>query len=122
MFVKSLVMSDHFACFCMILSETIATHIYALFGFEFCIGVVGAEATLNRLQVTWARHLLGFPNLRVGPWSILIAECGWPMRLGTKMFERAILLKARIQLLPPSHHAHSLLRAATCESVDSWCS
>ena len=91
-----------------------------LFGIESTIAVPGAGATFNRLQAGWARHLLGFPRRREGRQSLVIAECGWTRRLGTKMLERAVLLKARVQLLPLEHPACALLRVATTAEFETW--
>ena len=91
-------------------------------GLEFCISVPGAELGLNRLQVDWAKELLGCGGARGGPWPIWVTECGWPRRLGTLMLERAIILKARFSLLPPSHPAAQLLILACESSGDTWVS
>ena len=91
-----------------------------LYGCEFCIQAPDAERTLNRLQSSWCRHLLGFPESRAGSTIFLVAECGWRRRLGTTMFERAVLLKARAQLLLASHPAHQLLAMASSSMLSSW--
>ena len=93
-----------------------------LYGMEFCLGVPGAESALNRLQAEWASHLLGIQCYREGPWTLLIAECGWSGRLGTRMLERAILLNARIHLLPVTHPAAELMAVAESSGVASWAS
>ena len=53
------------------------------------------------MQSDWAKTLLGAPRCRAGSWILWVIECGWLSRLGTKMLERAIMLKARAQILPP---------------------
>ena len=53
------------------------------------------------MQVGWAKQLLGIGDCRQGLHAFLLAECGWARRLGTTMLLRAVMLEARIQLLPP---------------------
>ena len=89
-------------------------------GIEFCIAVPSAYTQLNRMQANWAKALLGIHETPHGQWPILIAECGWPLRLGSQMQIRSIMLKARIQLLPTSHPAHAQLLAAACSEISSW--
>ena len=84
----------------------------ALFGLEICVSVPGAESALNKMQIGWSKHLLGIGDCRQGLHAFLIAECGWSGRLGTTMLLRAIMLKPRIQFLPPQHPAASLLNLA----------
>ena len=94
----------------------------ALFGMEFCIDVRGALHQLNRMQVGWAKALLGIRDCPQGQWSFLVVECGWTVRLGTRMIMRAILLHARIVLLPVTCPAHIVAsRARACKS-NSWVS
>jgi len=92
----------------------------ALYGIEFCIATSGAEAGLNRMQVSWAKHVLGFGTSRAGIWSFVVRECGWSRRLGTCMLARAILLKARILLLPLLHPAARLVVLLSSSSIDTW--
>ena len=87
-----------------------------LYGIEFRIALSNAESSLNRLQVSWAKHILGFPESRAG--SLLVCECGWRMRLGTLMLRRALMLKARISLLPTAHPAPRLFQLA--DDSDQW--
>ena len=73
-----------------------------------------AESTLNSSQVEWGRKLLGChagPRLK---FSIVVAQCGWPMRLGTCFIERALMARARLRTLPPRHPAALMLEAASC--------
>ena len=77
---------------------------------------------LNRLQYLWGCKLLGFhtgPRLK---WSIVAAQCGWTLRLGTRLLERAIMLRARLQVLPAGHPAAVMLHLATCLAASTWAS
>ena len=91
-----------------------------LYGIEFCIGVVGAETSLNRLQAHWAKCILGIQSFREGAWQVVSVECGWPRRLGTEMLLRAIMLKARCHLLPQSHPARVLCSLPTSSAQPAW--
>ena len=91
-----------------------------LYGMEFCIATPGAEAALNRAQVSWAKQVLNISSSRAGIWTFLVRECGWRLRLGTRMFARAILLKARACLLPPSHPTAQLLRILSGSQCINW--
>ena len=91
-----------------------------LFPAAFLILAPRAEHALNRMQIAWGRHLLAF---QTGPhikWLLVVAQCGWIMRLGTRMVERAILTRARIFLLPSEHAAHRMLRLAVDKQAPSW--
>ena len=44
-----------------------------LYGVEFLIGIADAEGLLNRMQVTWARQVLGISGTRAGSTSLLLA-------------------------------------------------
>ena len=66
-----------------------------LYGVEFLIGIADAEGLLNRMQVTWARHVLGISGTRAGSTSLLLAACGWEQRLGT-----AVTLAQLLRLVP----------------------
>ena len=83
-----------------------------LYRLEFCIAVPGAISALNRLQAELAKHVLGIPGCREGAWCLVIAECGWTWRLGTRLWERTLMLLARVHLLPAQHPASQLLRIA----------
>ncbi|CAK0859458.1 unnamed protein product [Prorocentrum cordatum] len=80
----------------------------------------GAEASLNRLQVEWGRKLLG---CHMGPpvrHSEVVAQCGWPLRLGTKFLERALMTQARLAVLPLDHPASWAWQASRNMHVPSW--
>ena len=86
----------------------------------FCISVHGAESAMNRMQAGWARALLGCRHTHAGAWPLLVAELGWKRRLGTRMLERAIMLRARALLLQESHPARRVLTVARASSHVTW--
>ena len=93
-----------------------------LYGLEFCILIDGAASALNRMQVGWAKAVLGCRYAAEGAWPIWLCECGWDRRLGTLMYERAIMLLARLQVLPSMQPARRLLEAALSSEQFTWAS
>ena len=93
-----------------------------LYGLEMCVLTSQAESRLNRMQAGWARVLLGIGQCSEGTWMHLVAECGWRVRLGTRMWERAIMLKARLSLLPKCNPVHRILCTATTSTTTTWIS
>ena len=94
----------------------------ALNGLGLCINVPGAENALNRMQASWAKYILDISEHPYGNWPALVAEVGWPWRLGTRMLADAILLEARISLLPLDIPAYQALRLAQGSALPSWAS
>ena len=92
----------------------------ALCGLEFCNICPDAATRLNRMQAGWAKALLGIRDAQQGPWAVVIAECGWTRRVGTLMYERAIMLKARAALTPPEHPVNQLLVFASSSRASPW--
>ena len=80
-----------------------------------------AEHFFNPLQIDWAWNFLGVTGARAGKRSILLAECGWQRRLGTRLAECAIMLKACVSLLPLGHPARRFMELASRSSDDTWC-
>ena len=91
-----------------------------LLGLALCINVPGAEAALNRLQVDWARATLGIDGYLQGQWPFLISETGWKYRLGTRMFCEAIMLEARVLMLPEHSGIVQLFCLARVATLQSW--
>ena len=82
--------------------------------------VPGAIVAFNRLQLEWGRRILGChtgPHLR---WMIVIAQCGWSRRLGSKLVERAVMARARMLVLPDSHPSARMLALADSVPAFSW--
>ena len=93
-----------------------------LHGIELCVLTKSAESHLNRMQVGWAKALLGIRSCMEGTWLCLMAECGWVCRLGTRMWDRAVMVKARLTLLPATHPASLTIKAASCSETTTWVS
>eukprot|EP00959_Pyramimonas_sp_CCMP1952_P182383 3813696-Pyramimonas_sp.AAC.1 len=75
---------------------------------------------MNKLQVTWGRRLLGChkgPPIRH---AVVVAQCGWPMRLGTRFLEKALMARARLMVLPGDHPGALMLRAARSLATPTW--
>jgi hypothetical protein len=91
-----------------------------LFSAPLLVGVSKAWSSLNHLQCQWGRRLLG---AQTGPrlkFSIVAAQCGWELRLGTKMLERGIMARANLLVLPQEHPSARMLSIAMAVACDSW--
>ena len=71
-----------------------------------------AERRLNQLQGYWAKTIVGARSRTDVRANLAIKECGWELRLGTLMLEKAFLCLARLQLLPPEHPSRRLVEVA----------
>ena len=71
----------------------------------FWVQMPTAERMLNRLQEYWALKLLGCSRASRVRGMLAVAQSGWTLRLGSRMLERAVMLRARIKLLPCSDSA-----------------
>ena len=79
-----------------------------------------AETSLNRLQFFWARHILGCNQGCALNWNLCILQCGWNMRLGTRMWEFAIVARARLFLMPPESPAARIFQIALHCTCPTW--
>jgi hypothetical protein len=106
----------------LILAATVPQFVIstALHGVALCVSVPQAERSLNHMHAEWARSVLGIRGHRQGGWQALVACCGWPQRLGTCMLGEAIMLEARMMLLPPTNPARMLLLFARNSFLPCW--
>lgn len=91
-----------------------------LYAAPLLAAVPGAESAMNKLQVTWGRRLLGChqgPPIRH---AVVIAQCGWPMRLGTRFLEKTLMARARLMVLPGDHPGALMLQAARSLATPTW--
>ena len=79
-----------------------------------------AESRLNALQATLAKAIVGARTARDVRGSLAVAECGWPLRLGTLMIERASRSLACIKLRPLEHPTRRIARIALDLPGASW--
>ncbi|CAK0901259.1 unnamed protein product, partial [Prorocentrum cordatum] len=91
-----------------------------LYAAQLLAGTPGAEAALKKLQVNWGRRLLGCPRGPPIKHAVVVAQCWWPMRLGTWFLERVIMARARLQALPCDHPAAVDRRAAKDMGTPTW--
>ena len=94
----------------------------SLYGIAFCFEVPGAERSLHNLQTSWAKRILGVNGFQEGVGHFLTQEVGWHRTLVARMFIEAMMLEARVLLMPPSTAANRLLlqaRDPNCHLV-SW--
>ena len=90
-----------------------------LYAAEVLIIAPGAERALNALQEMWARTILGAARGRLRG-ILVVAQCGWPLRLGSRMLEIAITAVARLQTLPVGHPAPVLIHLLASLPAQSW--
>ena len=91
-----------------------------LFGAAILISVPKADLALNRLQSFWACSLLGCPpNFRLAAMTAA-AACGWPLCLGTLVWEVAVVAFARLFLLPQDHPSRIMLDVAASPPYATW--
>ncbi|CAK0875342.1 unnamed protein product [Prorocentrum cordatum] len=93
-----------------------------LFACPLLAGVPGAEARFNKLQVGWGRRLLGCHGGPPIKHVVVVAQCGWRMRMGTRFIERALMARARLTVLPPDHPGAIMYRASRALCVPTWLS
>ncbi|CAE7195943.1 MOCOS [Symbiodinium sp. CCMP2592] len=81
--------------------------------------VPGVLGKLNQLQWRWGKTILGCRYQRELRYHLVVAQCGWDMRLGTCLLLELVMMSARILLLPTDHPTARLaacLQAAPCVS------
>ncbi len=88
----------------------------------FLVCADGAIEALNRLQLGWARALLGLPMFAEVRHALLLLQCNWPFRLGTRVVEEAIMALARLRVSPPCSPGTRLLLLAEEIGGQSWLS
>jgi hypothetical protein len=86
-----------------------------------CVCVCMASS-LDKLQASWARDILGCRHAYNISWSSLRLLCGWSLRLSSKVVLTAILSLARLQLLTSSHPGHRMLALAMQLPGSGWVS
>ena len=91
-----------------------------LFAAAFLVCAKDSASKLNRLQFRWATALLGCADNSHIPHAVLVAQCGWPLRLATRMLEDAAVQLARLFLLPSQHPAARMLLAASQSVAQAW--
>jgi hypothetical protein len=75
---------------------------------------------MDRLQASWARDILGCRHaLHIG-WSSLRLQCGWDLRLSSRVVLGAIMALARLQLLPVNHPGSRMLALAASLPYGGW--
>jgi len=80
----------------------------ATYGIELLVGTPCAETKLDNLQASWAKCIIGARTCRDVRGSLAVRVCGWPIRLGTLMLERAVICLAKLELLPAHYTSRHL--------------
>ena len=78
--------------------------------------------SLNELQASWARRLLGcgIAGAEDVPSPVVVTQFGWPLRLGTLFQERCSMARARLLALPPAHPGARVFAAARAATATTW--
>ena len=75
---------------------------------------------MDGLQAEWVRRILGCGAGVYISWPLLRAQCGWALRLSSKIIESAVVALARLRLMPPDHPGARMLRLATSSLARTW--
>ena len=93
-------------------------HIFGVAPFIALVpGVVGK---LNQLQWRWGKTILGCRYQRELKWHLVVAQCGWEMRLGTCLILELALAVARVFLLPKEHPTARLMECLQGLPCHTW--
>ena len=82
--------------------------------------VPGVQGKLNHLQWRWGKAILGCRYQRELRHHLVVAQCGWDMRLGTCLLLELVMTRARIVLLPEDHPAARLAACLQTAPCVSW--
>ena len=106
----------------VVLEELITSHDISkgLHGLALCLSVPQAKSRLNRLQADWGSAVLGFAGYPHGTWCNVVAECGWTRLLGTQLLAEAVMLEARILMMPMEMQVNQILLVAVSSDAPSW--
>ena len=93
---------------------------YFVYGACFLVVVPGILAKLNLLQWRWGKTLLGARYARELKHMLVVAQCGWRLRLGTLAVMEALVMVARIALLPTTHPLSQVVSIAQKCMAQCW--
>ena len=82
--------------------------------------VPGVQGKLNHLQWRWGKAILGCRYQRELRHHLVVAQCGWDMRLGTCLLLELVMTRARIVLLPEDHPTARLAACLQTAPCVSW--
>ena len=80
----------------------------------------GVLGKLNQLQWRWGKAILGCRYQRELRHHLVVAQCGWDMRLGTCLLLELVMMRARIVLLPADHPTARLAACLQTAPCVSW--
>ena len=86
----------------------------------FLIMAPRAIQKLNLLQWRWGKAILGCRYQRELKHHLVVAQCGWDLRLGTCLVLETLMYVARLELLPDSHPASALFKLLLETLSFSW--
>ncbi|CAK0891154.1 unnamed protein product [Prorocentrum cordatum] len=88
--------------------------------FNYASGKTAAMAVAGSPDPGWVGCPVVDQKLVLG--EVVVAQCGWTCRLGTRMLERAIMARARLLAQPPDHPGTRMLALARRLTRASWAS
>ena len=99
---------------------TVRINAYFSYGACFIATVPGIFAKLNLLQWRWGKTLLGARYSRELKHMLVVAQCGWGLRLGSLVMFEALVMLARIELLPDAHPLSQIVAVLKTCKAPSW--
>ncbi|CAE8720354.1 unnamed protein product, partial [Polarella glacialis] len=88
-----------------------------MFAAVFFAFAPGALTKLDALQWQWGKAILGCRFSKEFKRALVVAQCGWTLRLSSALMEEVAVMLARLAALPLSHPAAVML-AATANSCE----
>ena len=76
--------------------------------------------TLDKLQASFAKIILGCRQVPRIKWQALRVCCGWDLKLSSKVVLAAIMALSRLQLMPESHPGARMLAVAWAIPCAGW--
>ncbi|CAE8699927.1 unnamed protein product, partial [Polarella glacialis] len=82
----------------------------------------GALTKLDALQWQWGKAILGCRFSKEFKRALVVAQCGWTLRLSSALMEEVAVMLARLAALPLSHPAAVMLAATEQTLASTWVS
>ncbi|CAE8685974.1 unnamed protein product [Polarella glacialis] len=93
-----------------------------MFAAVFFAFAPGALTKLDALQWQWGKAILGCRFSKEFKRALVVAQCGWTLRLSSALMEEVAVMLARLAALPLSHPAAVMLAATEQTLASTWVS
>ncbi|CAE8590209.1 unnamed protein product, partial [Polarella glacialis] len=93
-----------------------------MFAAVFFAFTPGALTKLDALQWQWGQAILGCRFSKEFKRALVVAQCGWTLRLISALMEEVAVMLARLAALPLSHPAAVMLAATEQTLASTWVS